>query len=176
MNEVMANHHTNKRTALPKKTRQYCGAHPPSVLLHVDHVLAVASGGVNSFDNLVTACEACNLGKGARSLSTAPQSLSDKAKETQEREAQIEGFHAIFEAKRLRQESETWRVMGVLYGRELQKCNSADFSSAKMFIERLGLYAALEAADIANAANISTSTRFRYFCGVCWNRLRKELE
>jgi 5-methylcytosine-specific restriction endonuclease McrA len=102
-----------KRRALSKKTRfevfkrdrfacQYCGAHPPGVLLHVDHVVAVAEGGTNDMDNLVTACEPCNLGKGARDIGVAPKGLEEKAKETQEREAQLAGFQAIFEAKRPR--------------------------------------------------------------------------
>jgi len=43
---------------------RYCGATPPDVVLHLDHVLAVANGGENSEDNLVTACLPCNLGKG----------------------------------------------------------------------------------------------------------------
>ena len=59
------------RKGISKKTRfdvfkrdlfacQYCGAHPPGVLLHVDHIVAVASGGTNDKDNLVTACQPCN--------------------------------------------------------------------------------------------------------------------
>lgn len=34
--------------------------------LHVDHVLPVSLGGLNQIDNLVTACQGCNLGKHAR--------------------------------------------------------------------------------------------------------------
>lgn len=49
-------------------TCQYCGAQPPAVVLVVDHVTPVAAGGGTTADNLVTACEACNQGKGARSL------------------------------------------------------------------------------------------------------------
>lgn len=46
----------------------YCGAAPPDVVLHVDHKLAVARGGTNDKDNLVTACLPCNIGKGAKGL------------------------------------------------------------------------------------------------------------
>jgi 5-methylcytosine-specific restriction endonuclease McrA len=35
-------------------------------VLHVDHVVSVAAGGTTSEDNLRTACEECNLGKGTR--------------------------------------------------------------------------------------------------------------
>lgn len=44
-------------------TCQYCGASPPDVRLHVDHVIPVALGGTNHDANLVTACQACNSGK-----------------------------------------------------------------------------------------------------------------
>lgn len=43
----------------------YCGAGPRQSVLHVDHVKPVSAGGTNDFDNLRTACEDCNIGKGA---------------------------------------------------------------------------------------------------------------
>lgn len=43
---------------------RYCGAEPPDVVLHLDHVVAVANGGTNDIGNLVTACLPCNIGKG----------------------------------------------------------------------------------------------------------------
>lgn len=42
----------------------YCGAAATMTVLHVDHISPVAEGGTNAPDNLATACEACNLGKG----------------------------------------------------------------------------------------------------------------
>lgn len=48
---------------------QYCGKGAPEVILHVDHINPVAGGGTNDILNLITACVACNLGKGARELS-----------------------------------------------------------------------------------------------------------
>lgn len=47
-------------------TCRYCGAQPPAVVLHLDHVKAVANGGLNERENLVTACLACNIGKGVK--------------------------------------------------------------------------------------------------------------
>ena len=44
-------------------TCQYCGQGAPDVRLEVDHRLAIADGGGNSDDNLVTSCWACNRGK-----------------------------------------------------------------------------------------------------------------
>lgn len=45
----------------------YCGATGETAVLHVDHKVSVADGGTDEPENLVTACERCNLGKGAKS-------------------------------------------------------------------------------------------------------------
>jgi 5-methylcytosine-specific restriction endonuclease McrA len=49
---------------------RYCGrpGSAPGVVLHVDHVVPVAACGATSEDNLLTACEECNLGKGTRAV------------------------------------------------------------------------------------------------------------
>lgn len=47
---------------------RYCGAHGSEAPLHIDHVHPVSAGGGNDPDNLVTACQSCNLGKGASLL------------------------------------------------------------------------------------------------------------
>jgi len=41
----------------------YCGKGPPEVVLEIDHVTPVASGGSDDQSNLVTACRGCNQGK-----------------------------------------------------------------------------------------------------------------
>lgn len=48
-------------------TCQYCGRKAPDVVLEVDHKNPVANGGDWELTNLVTACSACNRGKGALS-------------------------------------------------------------------------------------------------------------
>lgn len=42
---------------------RYCGRRPPEVVLEIDHVVAVANGGGDELENLVSACQDCNLGK-----------------------------------------------------------------------------------------------------------------
>lgn len=47
----------------------YCGRSArDGAVLHVDHVVPVAGGGQTTEDNLVAACDACNLGKSASSV------------------------------------------------------------------------------------------------------------
>ncbi len=45
---------------------RYCGIPAEYTVLHIDHVVPVVMGGTNDFDNLVTACISCNLGKSAK--------------------------------------------------------------------------------------------------------------
>ena len=45
-------------------TCQYCGTPKPAWALTFDHVVPRARGGVTCWENIVTACEPCNLAKG----------------------------------------------------------------------------------------------------------------
>lgn len=57
-------------------TCRYCGRKAPTVELHVDHVFPTSAGGEDTPDNLVTACQDCNLGKRADILPGAvPESV-----------------------------------------------------------------------------------------------------
>ena len=43
-----------------------CGAKPPKVVLHIDHIVPYSKGGKTELSNLRTLCSKCNLGKGNR--------------------------------------------------------------------------------------------------------------
>lgn len=51
---------------------RYCGARQDLV---IDHVIPVNKGGTNTVDNLVTACQACNLRKRDKSIEEAGLTL-----------------------------------------------------------------------------------------------------
>jgi hypothetical protein len=176
-----------KRKSLPKKTRfevfkrdgfkcMYCGACPPGTLLEVDHVLAVAAGGGNDMDNLVTACEGCNRGKGARDLGAVPEGLADKAAAVAEREAQLKGFHQVMEGKRKRLDREAWELMN-LWRIEQDSAPRDWMNSMRMFIDKLGYHEVRGGIEIAMAKGWATELKtWKYFCGICWNKLRKAEE
>lgn len=44
---------------------RYCGRSASETRLHIDHAQPVSAGGSDDPLNLITACEGCNLGKGA---------------------------------------------------------------------------------------------------------------
>jgi hypothetical protein len=73
---------TSRRVPIPAAIRRqvyardgfrcvYCGRGGRSLRLTIDHVYPVALGGTNDIANLVTACRACNLTKGARLMNDA---------------------------------------------------------------------------------------------------------
>lgn len=172
-----------KRIGISKKTRfevfkrdgfvcQYCGAHPPGAVLEPDHINPVANGGGNELDNLVTACFACNRGKAARLLTAVPQSLASKAAETKEREAQLAGYAEVMEAKRRRLDVDVWRVLNTM-SPSADSVPRDQYRSVQMFVERLGVHAVLDAMEIALLSDASYRNLFRYFCGVCWKRVRE---
>lgn len=172
------------RTALSKKVRfdvfkrdqftcQYCGQHPPAVVLHCDHIHPVVEGGTNDIDNLVTSCIDCNLGKGARLLTSVPESLASKAADIKEREEQLAGYRQIMDDKAARLEDETWEVVEVL-SPGAEKYNRLNLISIKRFIERLGVHSVKDAAELAYLRfTYSDNRMFKYFCGICWGRIRE---
>jgi len=155
----------------------YCGASPPDVLLEADHIHPVAEGGTNEMDNLVTACVDCNRGKGARLLSTVPQSLEDKAAATQEREDQLRAYYEVMEAKREREEDDLWTVAEIFMDRFADdSITTARLTSIKTFLRKLDVFEVREAMDIAAHRFYSKPKAFSYFCGICWNKIKRAEE
>lgn len=150
------------RQAIPKKVRfevfkrdsfkcQYCGAAAPTVELRVDHIKPVADGGTNDILNLVTACESCNAGKGARLLSddAAVQKQKAQLDKLQERREQLAAMVAwrdelaAIEADMLADASAEWtRLTGAaLTGHGIK--------TMKKSLKRFGLSEVLDAIEIA---------------------------
>lgn len=154
----------------------YCGGQPPKVILHCDHVIAVANDGTNDIDNLVTACDACNLGKGARELTAIPLTIEEKAAVLEEREAQITAFNDLIAAKIERVVQTAWTVANILIDAWAEDGIRRDwFASIKRFVEALPLDELVEAANLAVSRQPRNKNAcFSYFCGVCWRKIKGE--
>lgn len=176
-----------KRKSLSKKTRfdvfkrdgftcVYCGGQPPKVILHCDHVVAVANGGENEIDNLVTACDACNMGKGARELTSVPLTIAEKTIVLREREEQIAAFNELLAEKRDRIEETAWIVANAFldaWGEERDSFRRDWLASISRFVDALPLDEVLEAVGIGTRRfERSQGKAFKYFCGVCWRKIR----
>jgi hypothetical protein len=155
-------------------TCQYCGATPPDVVLHVDHILAVSNGGTNDHGNLATSCSRCNFGKSAVPLESVPKTLGVQAKEAADRADQMKAYAELIQEARDADEDALWAVAEVI-----KPGASAGYSRDKCkgisnFIKKIGFAATLDAAHIASDRYGDGSRRFRYFCGICWNRVKEQ--
>ena len=173
------------RKPLSKKTRfevfkrdgfscQYCGEHPPKVILHVDHIDPVALGGSNHMDNLITSCQPCNSGKSATPLSDIPQSLQDKAALIIEREAQIKGYQRVMNDKKQRIEDEAEEVCAIyeMFNKGFTLSDTA-MVTVRKFIDQLGVHDVMESMEKAcSNTRIKKDQDFKYFCGICWNKIK----
>lgn len=67
----------SRRTVLARDhyTCQYCNAQPGKAQLTIDHVLPRSRGGETRWENVVTACAACNRRKGDRTPEEATMPL-----------------------------------------------------------------------------------------------------
>lgn len=175
------------RQPLSKRTRfevfkrdgfvcQYCGQHPPDVMLEVDHITPVVDGGSNDEENLVTACFNCNRGKAHIPLNVVPKSLGEKAAEVVEREEQLAGYRVIMEARADRIDADRWEVADILVPNASRDGMRRDWLRSIMtFNERLPLHVVKEAANLArDRIRYSEKRCFLYFCKVCWNHIKGE--
>jgi hypothetical protein len=150
----------------------YCGSSPPLVILQVDHIHPVSKGGTNSLDNLITSCQPCNIGKGANNLSSIPQSLDEKAKMVAEQERQIKGYQEVIFSKEKRIDNETNQIVDIFL--ETGSFYKSDVIEIKKFIKRIGFYQVKESAELAVSKFFYPTPRaFKYFCGICINKIKE---
>jgi hypothetical protein len=171
---------TRKRFEVFKRdgfTCLYCGAHPPAVILHCDHIIPVAEGGGNDMDNLTTACERCNLGKSSVPLTAVPMSLKEKAAIVKEREAQLKAYTETLRAAKDRLMEDAWEVATLFCENYRKTSIRRDWlASIVKFVELRGIMDVLDSMQVALSRKGwgSQATCFLYFCGVCWRRIREE--
>lgn len=175
-----------ERKAMSKKTRfevfkrdlfkcQYCGRSAPTVVLHVDHIQPVAEGGTNDLLNLITACNECNSGKGAR-LIHDHDAIDKQRKALEEMAERREQLRLMLEWRNEMRDIEEYEV-DVMENHVRENMNSEWFfteygrRSAKGIIRKYGLVDVMDAIDIAsNNPSIRITGLFQYLYGVCRNR------
>lgn len=174
-----------KRRSISKKLRfdvfkrdsftcQYCGSHPPSVTLEVDHIMAVSNNGTNDIDNLITSCFDCNRGKRNHPLDSIPESITKKGKHIKEREDQIKGYYRIMDLTRKRVDEEVNEVSDIYskFNERYELNEKFKQSSVRHFIEKLGKYEVIDAMYLACNRIDDSDKSIAYFCGICWNKIR----
>lgn len=181
-----------KRKAISKGTRfdifrrdkftcQYCGRTPPLVILHVDHITPVAKGGDNDPLNLLTSCQECNLGKSAKDLAVVPETLSTQVAEQRERREQVERYNDFLMELREKQTEDIKELGRYWHAKFLKGCfifAGPRIPSIKKFLSLIPKATIMDAMDSAHGRfppyRDDDSRTFRYFCGICWNIIKKD--
>ncbi len=154
---------------------QYCGNKPPAVVLELDHIVAVASGGSSHPDNLITACYDCNRGKAATDLTCIPQSLQEKAALADERRLQVSAYERALRRARIADNLAVDRVVQVYeHMRPGFTVNERGRGDILRFLEQLPPSDVADAMELAfcRVGNQSPHDHWRYFCGICWNKIK----
>ena len=155
-------------------TCQYCGGRPPIVLLELDHVVPQSRGGDDSPINLITSCQDCNRGKSNIPLDSVVPGLEQRVADGQERLAQLKACNRLVKAEEREKRKSVAEVQEALGWEEFQ---APEAGSVRLFLRRLPLEEVLEAAHIAvSRKGNSPSNLWRYFCGVCWSKIRHNEE
>lgn len=186
------------RKSLSKRTRfevfkrdeftcQYCGAKPPHVVLVVDHIIPVAGGGSNAQTNLITSCHSCNSGKSDVPLEKKPKALKESLAKLAEAREQFEEYNRYVAEADERIAKDAY-LLGV-YWCDLQHpanekgkwvVSQARQISIKNFMRQLPRQHILEAMEIAVSRvrihGNKDEEAWRYFCGICWTKIRNEKE
>lgn len=176
--------------ALTKRTRyevlrrdgfacKYCGAKAPDVELDVDHVLPVALGGSDDFDNLVAACKDCNQGKASTNPDdplVADVSAFDAAFARAMSRATIEDTERMRLRDLMRESFDdiwlSWSAQGRQVPRDRRWPTSIDtFIKSGLALEDLE-----DLVGVAMRANVPAAGKWKYFCGCCWTRLKERRE
>lgn len=164
-------------------TCQYCGRTPPAAVLECDHVTAVANGGGDESHNLITSCFDCNRGKSDVPLGVVLPSVAERTAREQEIAAQLKKYNAFLLKQRKAADRDIEDIGRHWFRKFLDSDKtyifakgSANESSVRMFLRRLPLVHVMEAVDIAHERLPVEGGRdgatFKYFCGVCWRKIR----
>lgn len=151
----------------------YCGATPPTVVLEVDHIMPVIKGGENTIENLITSCFECNRGKGKHELNAIPASLTDNLEFEKERIAQYDKYIKFYK-KKIQSNNEVISIVEDVYSASFEGWEFNDHfkNSVMKFITQLGVEEVRDAMASACARIRDQQQVLKYFCGICWGKIR----
>lgn len=163
-------------------TCRYCGATPPGVKLTIDHVIPKVLGGSDTDPaNLVTACADCNGGK-TSSHPDAPM-VAAVAEDALRWAHAVKQAQAAFMADREARQADRdtfeswWDGWGHTQDggrRGIPKDPAWWVSVDQLIAAGLPLPALKDCIDLAmTQRKVQDENRFRYMCGVAWNKTRE---
>lgn len=154
---------------------QYCGKTPPDVTLEVDHIKPKSKKGTDDINNLITACFDCNRGKKHIELNKLPNTIIENSEILKEKESQYLQYQKLIAKINKRIESEIKKVEYIYNDNFPKYVFSETFKrvSVKNFINKLGLDEVSDAMHKACSTINDADDVLKYFCGICWNKIRQ---
>ncbi len=151
---------------------QYCGNKPPSVVLEVDHILAVANGGSNDCHNLITSCFDCNRGKGREALAITPIDVKALAERLEEKREQVKHYERLLRADRRILDKKIDRIATIFSDAFVGfTLTDSARTSVGRFLKHLPEPIISEAMEKA-VRLLDQERAFLYFCGICWKIIK----
>lgn len=154
-------------------TCRYC--HSAENPLTIDHVLPVALGGTDDPSNLVACCRDCNAGKSSSAPDAAVvEQVSEDAlrwARAMQRAQELAACRRQEEADRAEWFIRLWNCWTYANGITIPLPGTAAPTALAMLDAGLTKDDLTEAVEIAMGKR-ECNDRFRYFCGVAWNKLR----
>lgn len=161
-------------------TCRYCGSSAPDVKLTVDHVVPTALGGSDDPTNLVAACADCNAGKSSSNpdASIVEDVAADALRwaEALKRAAEIERGQKETFRPTVEAVDERWCDWHIEINGEKQPLpRPSDWQTTIESFAQSGLSETelVEAVEVTmGARGVYNRNLWRYFCGVCRQKLR----
>lgn len=174
-----------KRKKISKKVRfeifkrdyfkcAYCGQTPPAIVLEIDHICPVSKGGTNDINNLITACRDCNRGKTNIPLSSLPNTLVENLEELKEKEAQLKAHRSFILGIKRREKKDIKDVVMIFEDSFEDIVLTKKFKNVSIatFLKKLPKNDVEESMEKACAIIDEPEEAARYFCGICWNKIK----
>lgn len=158
-------------------TCQYCGNHPPKVILELDHIKPISKGGDNSEDNLITACFNCNRGKSNELLEEKIPQIDNKKKILKEKEDQLKEYNNILKRKRIRIQNDIDLIQKHFSDHFETYTFTAKFriDIEQSFLSKLACEEIIKSIKSAILKHPNDPQAcLRYFCGINWKKIRQQ--
>jgi hypothetical protein len=155
-------------------TCQYCGQNPPAVTLEIDHINPVSRGGDNDINNLITACFDCNRGKRAIPLDRLPNTVKENYENLKEQELQLAEYNKLVRKinNRLKRDFKAVSDVYTSYFPGWVLNDRFRRVSLNQFFKKLTKAEIIDAMDIACSVVDHKDNSIRYFCGICWKKIK----
>ena len=154
----------------------YCGKKPPEVVLEIDHINPKSKGGIDDINNLLSACFDCNRGKKNIKLDKISPQLQENLEILKEKEIQLKEYNRFTEKilKRKRKEMEEVNQIYTNYFPQWKLSEKFIDTSLKRFFNILPKEEIIRAMHIACSKINDNEKAINYFCGICWNKIKKD--